>query len=199
MATNWIITQGGLLPDGTAKAGDPINLDFLAKVQWGGDFMTKTSVPAAADKQRTLVFFHGIANGAGTSGSTTAYKFKSPNQALAAKNKVIQAIIAAGIAKDLRVSAATIVACSMPAATAGVANQIVKLTGTGFSNDGQITLADSTTGNNSVAMPAGVTPDGTSLTFVLDTGITGAGAVYDIEYTDSQGNAAVLAKGITLS
>jgi len=199
MAQNWIITQGGLLPDGTAKDGDPINLDFLAKVQWGGDFMTKTSTPASSAQQRSLVFFHGISNGSGTSGSTTAYKFKSPNLALAAKNKVIQAILSAGLGKDLRVEEVTLVACSMPAATAGVANTIVTLTGTGFGSDGQIKFADSTTGANSAAMPVGVVPDsgGTSCTFVIDTSI--AAGTYDIEYTDSKGNAAVLTKGIVLS
>lgn len=197
MASNWIITPDALLPDGTFKAGDPINVDFLAKVQWGGDFMTAASAPPSSAQQRTVVFFHGISNGAGTSGSTTAYKFKSPNLALAAKNKVLSAILAGVFPADLRVSPVSIVACSMPAATAGVANQIVILTGAGFSSDGQIKFADSSTGNNSEAMPVGPNPGGTTCQFVIDTTI--AAGTYDIEYTDSKGNAAVLASGIVLS
>lgn len=199
MATNWIITQGGLLPDGTEKAGDPINLDFLAKVQWGGDFMQTGGTPATDAQQRTLVFFHGISNGAGTSGSTTAYKFKSPALALAAKNKVLNAIIAAGIAKDLRVSDVTLVASSASVATTGVENQVIQLTGTGFNNTGQITLADSTSGDSSDPMAVGVLPDsnGTLCQFVLDSTI--AAGTYDIEYTDSKGNAAVLKSALTIS
>lgn len=209
MPNNWIITQDSLTlidKDGSTavRDGDPINLDFLAKVQWGGDFYKITHsnnnisdvTAPTAEQQRQLTFFHGISNNTGSKGSTTTYKFKSPNQALAAKKRVESILVQLGIAQDLRVSLVTINSCSLATIAGGTANVSIVLAGNNFSADGIVKFADSTSGDNFGEMSGTVSTDKTLFTFTLDTTIPGG--TYDIEYTDSNGNYAVLPAAITL-
>lgn len=78
---NWIITD----------KGDLVNLDFVSKIQYGGNFSTP------ADTKVRICF--GIAQGAG---AVLTYVYADAATALASYTKLMDTILALEVAVDLR-------------------------------------------------------------------------------------------------
>jgi IPT/TIG domain len=127
MSRQWIILGNG----------DPINLAFVAKVMWGGDF------PAATDaqKKRLYLFHGGVASAAAnTRGLQSAYDYDTPAAARKAARDIMARLLADG-ATDLRsLALPTIDSISPATLTTNSGTQTLTLTGTNFTNNGDETV-----------------------------------------------------------
>lgn len=171
MDKNFIITNGG------TKEGDPLNLDFLTTVKWGGNFKTPS-----ADQKKQVVFFYGVSGGATLSGSTSAFHFSSANLAYASYRRVKNYIKSLGIAEDLGVSPISITSITPNTAVAATPTPIA-VVGVNFNDTGKITI-------NGIDHAITFT-DQQTIQFTTDAGLTAG--TYDVEFTDPNGNAAVFA------
>jgi len=200
MTNNWIILGNG----------DAINLAYVAKVMWGGDF------PGADDAkaQRLYIFHAGVAQSSGTKGSITAYNYPTPADAQAARDAILKLLIADG-ATDFR---------SQPSAAAKTVNQPVtgtptldSYTANPIGSDANASNANKNgslvtiTGTNLAASQVGrlVAQDGsfnvaatylssTSLSAPLPAHAAGAVAV-DYQYTDNNGTPQTVAAAISIT
>ncbi len=172
MANNWIITD----------QGEPLNLDYVAKVMWGGDFTGATS-----DQQKRLYIFHGgVVQVASEKGATTVYNYDNPQLAKAARDRIRAYLITEGAA-DLRLALATLTAIT-PATAVHAVPTVITLTGSGFIAGGTITI-------NSIAHTVSLSAG----TFRFTTDVSLAAGTYDVIYTDTNGGAATLVNGITIT
>jgi hypothetical protein len=188
MAGNWIILDSG--------SGRPINLDYVIDVQLGADWAGATTA-----QTKSVFVYQAVQTNSAASGKLlpqyAAVQYDSPNEAKAAFNRIIGTLKRLGyIQDDMRVAKATIGQNNSPNPVAGDDGQAIEITGTGFKLGGEIRLVAS--GVNTDPMPLGVRPDsnGTVGTFILDPGI--AAGTYGIEYSDPEGNFALLEDGIVI-
>lgn len=181
MAKNWII-----LDDGTAQ-GVPVNLDFVMKVLYGGNFTTP--------KPTFVMIYHGVPNGTGYSGGQQAIEFSSATLAIAACARITQALIDLGyIGDDLRKPLARITTAN--AVTSGLSvdhtvDTTVTLAGDGFDQSGKVTI-------NGITVSITFT-SAQSISFQTGTATFSAGGPYAIEYTTPTGKAAQLSGVITFT
>ena len=196
MFDNWII----------APNSQPLNLDFVTKVIWGGDF---AGTPTDAQKAR-LYFFHGIAQVTGQKGSQTLVEFGTEAAALAGREKILQLMVKGG-ATDLRATpdaaAKQLPSTVTPDVTfdgtftadptgtgtdASVAGSVITITGTGFDRSQRGTLVNAA---QSVSLP---------VTYLSATAIQislalAAGSYdFDYEYIDRNGKTQTIAAAVTL-
>jgi len=188
MAGNWIILDSG--------SGRPINLDYVIDVQLGADWAGATTA-----QTKSVFVYQAVQTNAAVSGKFlpqyAAVQYDSPNEAKAAFNRIIATLKKLGyIQDDMRDPKATIGKNNSPSPTTGAAGQAIEIVGTGFKLGGEIRLVAA--GVNSDPMPLGVNPDsnGTVGVFILDSTI--AAGTYGIEYSDPEGNFALLEDGIVI-
>lgn len=196
MFDNWIITPNG----------QPLNLDFVAKVLWGGEF---AGTPTATQRAR-LYFFHGISQVVGQKGSQTLVEFGTEAAALAGRDKIIQLMVKGG-ATDMRATpdaaAKQLPGTVTPAVTldgtftavptgtgtdASTAGSLITITGTGFDRSQRGRLINVT---ESISLP--VTYLGaTALQITL--ALAAGSYDFDYEYADANGRTQTVASAITL-
>lgn len=184
MANNWVILDRGM-----NGRGLPMNLDAGMTIEYGGDFPNAT-----ADQQKTVFVYLPVQTNVNTGSSLLpiykALKFSSANLAQAAYTRLINQMKSLGYiadGSDLRTQNASISGIAPANAPHDVATPIT-VSGNGFSNKGKITIG---------GVDCPITVSGAGITF--NTPVSLGAAAYDVEYTDSDGNAAVLAGGLTLT
>jgi hypothetical protein len=170
MNDNWIITE----------QGDALNLNYVAKIMWGGDFPSAT-----ADQEKRVYIFHGgIAQVTGQKGATTCYEYASSLLAQTATNRFLHllSVLGANGESDFRNVFVTLTSVSPAEVTAGVATEVT-LTGSNLMVGGVITI-----GGVNMTIAAGL---------IFTTDVTIAAGTYDVLYTDERGYTVTLTNGIT--
>lgn len=174
--------QNWLILDNSTDGGIPVNLDFCVSIMSGRD------IPgASADQKKTVFIYQGVQTqnqvGLKLIPIYKACQFTSENLAIAAYNRLINTIAGAHlIVADLRVVTSVITALSANTAVFN-AGTVITVTGTNFTNGGKITInaVDQTT----------TYIDSTQLSFIAVA--AGPSGPFDVEYTDTLGNAATFA------
>lgn len=161
---NWLITD----------KGDAINLDFLSKVMWGGNFL--------APQNTAVFFFHGISQG---NGSTIKYTYVDSATAEASYDRVLDTLRTLGIVTDLRDDTAVIESLDVTTGPAG-GGTTVNLFGVGFTVPG-IVKFDGVVAATTLSSETDVT---------VVTPAHAAGAV-DVTFTDALGRVSTLAASYT--
>ena len=171
MANYWIIT-----PEGEA-----VNLDYVNKIMWGGDFTTNL-------KPLNVYLFHaGVPQATGTKGSMTVCVFANEYLAKAFRDRLLFLLKKSLGAFDLQEATASLTGLTPASTTAGIA-VVIQLAGTNIIDGGNIII-------NNISMPVSLV-NGLAQ-FTLDA--TLPAATYDVIYTDGNGGAATLTNGITLT
>lgn len=154
MPANWIVTD----------KGDLVNLDFLSKVLYGGNF--------AAPQDTVVVLYHGVTPAAALGGSTQKYVYADAATALASYNKLIDTMKALGVVTDLRVFPPTVSGVD-PVVTGVTGGDVITLNGTGFTESGVVKV-DGT-------LVSLLYQDGVAITFQSPAHAAG---VVDVTYTE---------------
>lgn len=184
MPKNFIILDGG--------AGVPVNLDYVTTVQYGGDFASAT-----ADQLKSVFVYQAVPTTATPGGKTRptyqAVMLPSANLAVAMFNRILATMATLGyVGDDLRKSLARVDSLDNALPVGGV-DTLITVTGDNFNGNGKITI-------NGMDIPtAGFNfIDAQHISFQTGTGFA-MGGPYDVEYTQPDGVAAVLAGGISFS
>jgi hypothetical protein len=172
MTSPWIITE----------QGDPMNLAFVAKIMWGGDFPS----PYDAQKKQIYICHGGVAQTSGSKNATTCYKYPDAIRAKAARDRLANVILALTATQDLRTTPLTLTSLTPASVPAG--NEFaVTLNGTNLT-PGVVIISGLT-------LP--VTDAGAGLGFTTDRTI--AAGTYDVLYVSAEGLVAELANGLTFT
>lgn len=196
MSDQWIILG----------VGDCINLAYVAKVMWGGDFPSAD----AAKKNRLYVFHGGVPQVTGQKGSISAYNYDSETKAKAARDTILKYLVNNG-AIDMRpiseAGAATVNTGTVPEVTftSYSADPEGATPGTASTDGSTVTI----TGAGFDARQAGYLVDGTNIipvTYLSSTTIQVAMPAYaastvtfDYQYTDNNGLAQTLSAAISIT
>ena len=181
---NWIRTDNGV----------PINLDFLSKVMYAGDFTTGTNT-------KRVIYFHAIPGGGTNSGSTTAHDYDTAPIAVASYARVNKLILALmngeDVSTDLYQPLSTISSLTLTTSAAGTDAQI-GADGAGFSSNAPVVNLYQHGTAFATAIPCEtIWNSSTSLTFTIPS-TTGANT-YDLVYTDSDGGTVILLSAYILT
>lgn len=182
MPKNWIIADGRFNGE---ISGQPINLDWVTKIAWGGHFTT-------SPKPHQIVFFHGVQEISGSAGSRTTYTFQTTKQAYAAYVRLNRRLSIMGIAEDIAQSDVKLVSVN-PASVAAAWPNPIEATGDNLAPGSTITITTvigvAPTPDTAYDMPVTMESNG-KLYFTLNAAIPAG--TYSLEYTDRYGNAGVL-------